>query len=261
MTTLSKYNGMSPKPFMVRFIGPHLAKRPYVPHNVQKTTLASLVTILAGVGVYQLERRLAARKHKRARHNKERKQKVGETKRRKVGDEAMTVDNNDVGTTPQNTLEQGNHIMEVDAEPDIELSPAPPIVAHLTIGINGVTKRLESQAQSRRLRTSIYASTPDPAATSLSASKPGPERASLAYIFVCRADIDPPLLVAHLPELVASCNAPAPSIQTPPVHLITLPKLAESTLAETIGLRRVSVLALDVGAPRVLALLTYLQSI
>ncbi|KAF8510861.1 hypothetical protein JB92DRAFT_420220 [Gautieria morchelliformis] len=85
--------------------------------------------------------------------------------------------------------------------------------------------------------------------TSPSTSNPDTERASIAYVFVCRADIDPPLLVAHVPELVASCNAPAPSCKSPPVHLITLPKLAEVALAEAVGLRRVSIVALDSATP------------
>lgn len=201
-----------------------------------------------------MKRRSAPGKRNRAKRNKDRKQKASRAKERKIGGEgeAKTGDKN--VDTPHDTLDQGNRVTEVDAEPDIHLPSAPPIVAHLTIGINEVTKRLESQAHSRRLRMSIRASTQDPAEISTSASKPEPECASLAYVFVCRADIDPPLLVAHLPELVASCNTPLPCLKSSPVHLITLPKQAESTLAETVGLRCVSVLALDVGAPHFLPL-------
>lgn len=221
--------------------------RPEVPHNVQKATLATLVTILASVGTYHLARRSGARKRKRSRHSKEKKEKAVASKKRKVGDDgkATAVDNGDHAAAPD-TNEGVDAVVDVDNEPDVGLSEAPLVIAHLTIGINEVTKRLESQAQSRRLRASIHA--PVSSETFSSASEHKPERAPLVYVFVCRADIDPPLLVAHLPELVASCNTPIPGRTSTPVHLISLPKQAEATLAETVGLRRVSVLALDVRA-------------
>ena len=66
-------------------------------------------------------------------------------------------------------------------------------------------------------------------------------------VLVCRADIDPPLLVAHIPHLVAACNSATmkdPSVKG--VKLVSLPKGAESSLGVAVGLRRISVLAFDV---------------
>ena len=139
--------------------------------------------------------------------------------------------------------------MDVDADAD-ELPAAPPIFSHLTVGINEVTKRLESQANSCRVRSSIRAPS-IPEAAEEAAPAPKAERPSLTHVFVCRADVDPPLLIAHLPELVAACNipSPTPSQRHTPIQLIPLPKHAEYTLTEVIGLRRVSVLAFDVRSP------------
>lgn len=218
--------------------------RPHVPHNVQNVALASLVSILDGVGSYHLERRSASRKRKHVRHDREKKQKAAARKKRKIEGEVLPAEDNNVDTTTH-TDDAGSAGMEVDAECDVDLPQAPPVVAHLAIGINEVTKRLELQAQSRRPRASITASTIETSLSELG-------RAPLVYVFVCRADIDPQLLVGHLPELVASCNAPIPGCNSPPVHLITLPRQAEHTLAETVGLRRVSVLALDVRTPTLL---------
>jgi ribonuclease P/MRP protein subunit POP3 len=203
---------------------------------------------LDGVGAYNLNRQSVSRKRKSARHNKEKREKAVTRKKRKIGTEgeALADEDNDVDTTTH-TKEAVGAVMEVDAEPDAQPDiEAPSVVAHLTMGINEVTKRLETQAQSRRLHASITASTS--VETSSSASKPKPERTPLVYVFVCRADIDPQLLVGHLPELVAACNTPIPGCTSPPVHLISLPKNAENTLATAVGLRRVSVLALDVRA-------------
>ncbi|KAF8579832.1 hypothetical protein K439DRAFT_1415944 [Ramaria rubella] len=223
---------------------------PHVPLNVQNVALASLLTILTDVGEYHLERHSASKKRKRARHDKDRKER--KMKKRKVGEEgkATSTDADNADTAAQN-LSEGGTEMELDLgldpnlEPAIEFPPAPPVLAHLIFGINEVTKRLESQAQSLRPRTSIKT----PAAARDPEPSVKPEIAPLAYVFVCRADIDPPILIAHFPELVAACNVPTPSRTSPPVHLIPLPKLAENTLAEALGLRRVSVLAIDSTTP------------
>lgn len=70
--------------------------------------------------------------------------------------------------------------------------------------------------------------------------------AQIGVVLVCRSDIDPPLLVSHIPHLVAACNG-APSTIDRRVKLVTLPKGAEDTLSEAFGLRRVAVIALNVS--------------
>ena len=78
-----------------------------------------------------------------------------------------------------------------------------------------------------------------------SVSGPSP-RAPIHSVFVCRSDIDPPLLVSHIPYLVAACNSAVKDSNTPHLKLVSLPKGAESKLAQETGLRRVAVLAIDV---------------
>ena len=96
-----------------------------------------------------------------------------------------------------------------------------------------MTKRLETQIRKRRNST-IITSTPN---TALPDTQP-----DFCLIFTCRADIDPPLLVDHLPHLVAACNA----LQKDPVKLVGLPQGAEATLAKALGLRRVTIVGIDV---------------
>jgi ribonuclease P/MRP protein subunit POP3 len=112
---------------------------------------------------------------------------------------------------------------------------------HLTIGINAVTRRLERQVRSARHSVTI---SENGAAIVAPHSQP-----PIKFVFVCRADIDPPLLIAHLPHLVAACNSPARadgSSENLTVKLIQLPKGAEFTLAHAIGLRRAAAIAIDV---------------
>lgn len=115
------------------------------------------------------------------------------------------------------------------AQPDTsKIQESPPLLRHMIYGINEVTKRLETQTQhARRLEVVDIPQPPVP----------------LRYIFVCRFDVDPPLLIDHLPHLVAAYNSNCPRN---PIKLVTLPQGAELLLAQNLGIRRVAVIAIDV---------------
>jgi ribonuclease P/MRP protein subunit POP3 len=118
-----------------------------------------------------------------------------------------------------------------------------PIVRHLIVGINEVTKSLERQAKHTRRKLTVS----DKGNITHADIQP-----FIKFVFVCRADIDPPLLVAHLPHLVAACNSYVRDHGSSgefldAVKVVPLPKGAELSLAEAIGFRRAAVLALDVS--------------
>lgn len=108
---------------------------------------------------------------------------------------------------------------------------------HVTVGINEVTKRLESQCKKQRTIFSRQ---------QVSEVDETPKNPSIYLILVCRPDIDPPLLVAHIPHLVAACNS-TPNGTHDRVMLVTLPKGAELSLSQALGLRRAAVMAFDVS--------------
>jgi ribonuclease P/MRP protein subunit POP3 len=119
-----------------------------------------------------------------------------------------------------------------------------PSERHLTVGINEVTKSLERQAKYTRHKLTVSDKGNITHADDI--------QPLIKFVFVCRADIDPPLLVAHLPHLVAACNScvrdqASPGESSDAVKVVPLPKGAELSLAEAIGFRRVAVLALDVS--------------
>ncbi|KAF7784100.1 hypothetical protein Agabi119p4_265 [Agaricus bisporus var. burnettii] len=116
-------------------------------------------------------------------------------------------------------------------------SEPPPIFKSLIFGINAVTKYLETQIANCRLKTVFQSSTKD-------MEQASEEHDTIRYLFVCRADIDPPILIDHLPHLVATYNVLRGS-DVPPTILIPLPKGAETTLAQAVGVRRLAVLAID----------------
>ena len=120
-------------------------------------------------------------------------------------------------------------------EPNQELLrlSTPPIVSHITVGINEVTKALEKEIRSRSPTVIIPSTTVD--ATQSLAS----------FVFICYADLDTPAFVAHLPQLVALCNSGRSEHQK--IKVVQLPVGAQISLANALGyLRRVSVIALDV---------------
>lgn len=117
--------------------------------------------------------------------------------------------------------------------------PEPPLILKsLTYGINAVTKRLELQIQN--CGSKVTFKSPSDTQTTKESTP------IIRYLFVCRADVDPPILIDHLPHLVATYNVLRPT-NLPPTILIPLPKGAEVTLAHAMGVRRLAAIALDVN--------------
>ena len=200
--------------------------RPFVPVNVQNSILALTLAMMDGISSYHLSRGRGSRKRKRE------IQKGSVQKKRRTDDDL--VNDSSVDITPDKTQSASTEDMRTLSSTSLNLAPQPPkMLQHLTVGINEVTKRLESQIQ--RSRTTVVTTAAD---SEISLPRP-----SLKIILVCRADIDPPLLIDHLPHLVAAYN----SIQnSDAIKLVPLPRGAESSLAQAIGLRRAAVVGIDV---------------
>lgn len=112
----------------------------------------------------------------------------------------------------------------------------------LTVGINQVTRVLESQLQSTRKHAVLHF--PE------QRHDQHPEFSPLAAVFACSVDIDPPLLIEHIPHLIASCNSLVPTAQQQQkVKLMPLPKGSEFAIAAAMGLRRAAVIGIHVGSP------------
>lgn len=125
-------------------------------------------------------------------------------------------------------------------EPNQGSASAPPIIPHITVGINEVTKALETEVRSSCQTVVI----PSPAIEKM--------QASTSTIFICYADLDTTALVAHLPQLVALCNSARS--ENHKIKVIQLPAGAQSSLVNALGyLSRISVLALDVWPCRLLS--------
>ncbi|KAJ7110049.1 hypothetical protein C8R44DRAFT_884056 [Mycena epipterygia] len=210
---------------------PFRVQWPSVPINLQNTALACTISLLDGVSDYHFARSQENRKrkhsHKDSTQNKKRK---------------IDVD------TPEDVVPPDASAASSTADTPLPARPA--VLPHLVIGINEVTRRLDIQINS--LRNIVSLST-DPAAA---AAAPPP--APIKVIVVCRADVDPQILIDHIPHEVAAFNSSKPA---EPIKVIPLPKGAESTLAKVIGLRRVAVIAMDIDTPGLAAFTSILDSV
>ncbi|KAK7465401.1 RNase P and RNase MRP subunit [Stygiomarasmius scandens] len=220
---------------------------PSVPVNLQNLVLSQLLSLFDGISQHHRVHRKRKREPKPESLSQNKKRKVGE----KVA-EGGPPDQQDISMssseTPQSPLVHTNTEASSSSgpslsQPDDASIESPAIMRHFTTGINAVTKRLESQVSRIRLSSS-----------NVSSSNPPP----IKLVLVCRADVDPPILIDHLPHLVAACNS---SKTTEPVLLIPLPKGAEFTLADALGVRRAAALALDAGTPGLASLTSLLESV
>lgn len=215
------FKGVLDSPFRIQWylgsslltaLSPDCCNRPSVPINLQNAVLAYILQILEGVSEYHDKCSALSRKRKRA---------------------AKSLCDASPKDKRQKSQEQG---MATDQDDDFK---SPSILRHIVYGINAVTKRLELQSHSLR-RPTIVVPTPT---VDIQSSRP------FKYIFVCRQDVDPTILVDHLPHLVASCNSAQASNH---VKLVPLPKGSELVLAQTLGIRRVTVLGIDVSPVKLL---------
>ena len=177
-----------------------------------------MVSLLDGVADYQHESRIVKRKRKRA-DNARRPRK--QAKSEAFGPE-------------METHERPSNGAETDAEHTEE---APPVLRHIIVGINEVTKELEALA---KLHRETIAEKAPSAVHRLDVS-------SARIVLVCREDVDPPVLIGHIPHLVAACNSTRHRLTGGlPIWLVPLAKGSESSLAAAIGLRRAAVIAIKV---------------
>lgn len=240
-----------------------IVQRPSVPVDLANSILAQSIELLKGVSEYHLSREAKSRKKKRERRaaaKGSRSDTESSRKKRKrldaLGEDVMTFEkpDSDAEHPPYQhipaavdglaaTAFETDILRQENSDVEKALHLAPPVLQHLSIGINEVTKKLEAQAKATRAVVSVSsATTAIPAITPI---------VPVSVVLVCRGDVDPPLLVAHLPQLVAACNSVrrSPALEnSPAVHIkiIPLPKGAEVALAEALGLRRASVIAIDV---------------
>ncbi|KAI0778439.1 hypothetical protein BD413DRAFT_509241 [Trametes elegans] len=222
------YRSVVDNPFRVQW--------PVTPFNVQNAILACLVDMLAGVADYNIARSQLSRKRRR--------RSSGNPKSRK---RPRGNSDPDVQKRSADAVDDADQGREGCADSIADVATVPPILRALTVGINEVTKRLESLAN--RHRSTM---TTGPVENAISSDVDGAAPSPTYVVIACRADVDPPVLMAHLPNLVAACNISRSPQSTPGgrAFLVSLPKGAESTLAEATGLRRASVILIEDSAPQ-----------
>ncbi len=202
--------------------------RPTVPLNAQNTILARLVDMLSVVAEHNLSRERTSR----VKRKRWAAQAIDASKRARIRAELGSC---------STTVDAPLATPEGDSSDDAVTAPVtPPILRSLAAGINEVTKRLETIARSHR--HIVNSDMDKDGETAQGSNATSRDR----LVVVCRADVDPPALVSHIPNLVASCNSRRE--EGGRTWLISLPKGAEHTLAEALGLRRAAAMLIEVRA-------------
>lgn len=235
------------------------------------------IMIPPAVADYHVSRERCHRSHKRKERKRER------SKPRAEGEQVTDVDGKG-STTPVQAAPKIKMIPTKTTE-DVAMEnaeiqePQPSLVKpkelrDLTIGITEITKHLEAQTAALRLKIqSLVPSTlPSHMLPTAPVREPSPELESanpflptlanhspLRFVVCPLSDINPPTLVAHIPQYCATYNAlvrqwmevakgknvdPASAPQE--VTLVTTAKGSEKVIAELIGLRRVACLGVTV---------------
>ena len=223
------YKSVLENPFRIRWLDrpctppahTHLVShRPSVPVNLQNIIFSHLTSLLDGAAAYHEAQSKSSRKRKRGLQN------VGSKKKAKNSEAGEDV--------PMKGGETAQIQTTTEAPDDLTITPQKPVVlTHIICGINAVTKRLEAQA--RKARRNVIIATDSEEATQV----------PITLVFVCRADVDPSILIDHFPPLVAACNSVRSNLSQL-VKMVPVPKGSEDVLAAKLGIKRVSVIALDV---------------
>ncbi|CAG8578476.1 8694_t:CDS:2 [Racocetra fulgida] len=130
----------------------------------------------------------------------------------------------------------------------ISLPPPPPILSRIVIGINDVTRHLE-QSINPNIKRKYVQGFSDPLISTNpnnQLTNPSPiviqneHLTSLRMIFVCKADILPPHLCAHLPIMSSIARD---------VLLVPLPSGAEELISNKLGIKRTSCIGVKIKTP------------
>jgi ribonuclease P/MRP protein subunit POP3 len=232
-------------------------KRPSIPQNVQNSILAHLLSLLETI----VKHRVAAAQEKRKRKTAEYQAKK-ESKRRKVEssvdatqvqtpstiDLEMTISPASHRVKDSNAVAPAVEPMDLNEAGKIDTEPAESsqLSQHIVIGINNVSRYLEDQM--KHLRTAVMVSSSGVLKDELRGSFVRP----LDVVFVCKGDVDPPILISHLVQLVASYNSTlrgrtlSQDNDLKPILIVPLAKGAEEQLAKALSIRRVATFAFDV---------------
>ena len=208
--------------------------RPSVSANVQNAILAHMLDILSGVAEHNLAREQLSKKRRRRCGS----QRVHSAKKAKVDPNAASSDPLDLAGNPENQFAD---------EDTADARSIPSVLSAVTVGINEVTKRLESLVKTYRRRVETH-----PQQGELSNPNHLASVSPSLLVIACRADVNPPMLMSHIPNLVGACNSIGrvngnDSGRSGRTWLVPMPRGTESTLSSAMGLRRVSILLVEVS--------------
>lgn len=135
-----------------------------------------------------------------------------------------------------------------------KISSPPEILSHLDVGINAVTRRLESISR-QHIPAALQEVTVEP--NSRKSTSSGSRADDLAVVFVCRSALHPSVY-EHIPRLISMITqASGESSVEKDIRLVALPKAAEIRLPKTLNILRASVVGVSSSCTQASTLIQY----
>ena len=146
--------------------------------------------MLAGVAEYHTERHQVNRKRKRKTSDERKKQQTLADQMDDSEEAGQGIDE-----SAELHISTSEYLSVKVPDPNVVSPLSPPqVLQHVTCGINEVTKKLESLARCNRQRLSSCPLSSD--------SSVPQEQTGSQLILVCRDDVNPPILINQLLEIV-----------------------------------------------------------
>lgn len=140
--------------------------------------------------------------------------------------------------------------------------PLPELARFVDAGLVSITRELAKNA-APGAPIPISNSDPEPASLPSSttpSSTPSPSSTPYSAVFIVRSG-HPSAFYSHFPQMVAvaSQKGAASTPPSPPIRLVGFSKACEDRLSESLGIPRVSSIAVRAGAPQSQGLLAFLE--
>lgn len=124
--------------------------------------------------------------------------------------------------------------------------PPPELSSHILVGLNSITRHLESQS---RKACPASLGTPIP-----SSDVPANPQRHLAVVVTTWPSVTP-ILTSHLHKLLQTSSLLHPNL--PPTRLVVLPRISEKRLCNALGVPRAGLIGVFDGAPSATAVIDF----
>ncbi|KAL1899451.1 RNase P and RNase MRP subunit [Sporothrix stenoceras] len=225
---------------------------PIIPQKDQDIILELLCTLLAPLGQYRRDR-VASSRGKRSRRR---------SRQRAKGNSASSEPDGGASLKAEAKVEKMTEKLETKQAKD-NVPPLPELARFVDVGLVSITRELAKNATPGAPMPISNSDDPEPTSLPSSttpSSTPSSSSNPYSAVFIVRSG-HPSAFYSHFSQMVAvaSQRGAASTPPSPPIRLVGFSKACEDRLSESLGIPRVSSIAIRAGAPQSQGLLAFLE--